>query len=101
MAVTRIACNLSTLMGKKKIRSVLQLSKMTGLDRGTLTRLWKETAEGVSFRTLLQLCTVLQCDVGDLLHVERDERPSSFESPHGRVAEGKKPGGERREEGLR
>lgn len=57
---------LSRLMGEKRLK-ISEVSRLTGVDRGTITRLYQETAVRVELDTLEQLCRVLECGVGDLL----------------------------------
>jgi len=61
-----IKCHLSRLMGEKKLK-IADVSRLTGVNRGTITRLYHETAVRVDLETLDQLCRVLQCEIRDLL----------------------------------
>lgn len=60
-----IKCNLSRIMGEKKLK-ISDVSRDTGINRGTLTRLYQETAERIDLDVLDQLCIYLDCKVGDL-----------------------------------
>lgn len=60
-----IKCNLSRIMGEKKLK-ISDVSRDTGINRGTLTRLYQETAERIDLEVMDQLCEYLHCDVGDL-----------------------------------
>jgi putative transcriptional regulator len=62
-----IKCNLSRLMGEKKLK-ISDVAKDTGINRGTITRLYHETAVRVDFEVLDKLCVYLECDVSDLLN---------------------------------
>jgi putative transcriptional regulator len=65
-----IKCNLSRLMGEQKLK-ISELSRDTGINRGTLTRLYQETAERVELDVLDKLCIYLNCEIGDLLqHID-------------------------------
>ncbi len=65
-----IKCNLSRIMGEKKLK-ISDLSRETGINRGTLTRLYQETAERVELDVLDKLCTHLNCEIADLLqHIQ-------------------------------
>ena len=68
-----IKIELEEMMWKRRVKSVNQLSKMTGLARTTITRILKGEAEQISFETLEKLCDVLQCDVADLIVRRKDE----------------------------
>lgn len=60
-----IKCNLSRILGEKKLK-ISDVSRDTGINRGTLTRLYQETAERIDLEVMDQLCDYLKCDVGDL-----------------------------------
>lgn len=60
-----IKCNLSRIMGEKKLK-ISDVSRETGINRGTLTRLYQETAERIDLDVLEQLCNYLKCEVGEL-----------------------------------
>lgn len=60
-----IKCHLSRLMGEKKLK-IVDVARETGVNRGTVTRLYHETASRVELETIEALCRFLECDVGDL-----------------------------------
>lgn len=60
-----IKCNLSRIMGEKKLK-ISDISRDTGINRGTLTRLYQETAERIELEVMDQLCQYLECEVGEL-----------------------------------
>ncbi len=60
-----IKCNLSRIMGEKKLK-ISDVSRDTGINRGTLTRLYQETAERIDIEVMNLLCEYLECEVGDL-----------------------------------
>lgn len=66
-----IKCNLSRIMGEKKLK-ISEISRDTGINRGTLTRLYQETAERIDLDVLDQLCNYLDCTVGDLFENQRN-----------------------------
>jgi len=68
-----IKIELEEMMWKRKIKSVNQLSKLTGLSRQTLTRLIKGEADRIGLDTLETLCNVLECDVTDLIVRKKDK----------------------------
>lgn len=74
--------HLSRLMGEKRLK-ISEVSRLTGVDRGTITRLYQETAVRVELDTLEQLCRVLECGVGDLLEYlpEPDTRSNPRPEP--------------------
>lgn len=62
-----IKSNLAQLMLDKKVRSIAELSRETGLNRRTLTNLYDDKNTGVDYATLIILCRFFNCAVGDLL----------------------------------
>ena len=60
-----IKCHLSTLMGAKKLK-LIDVARDTGINRGTITRLYHETATRVDLEVIETLCRYLDCEVGEL-----------------------------------
>lgn len=60
-----IKCHVSRLMGEKK-KKISDVSVATGINRGTLTRLYYEKAERIELDTLDKLCEYFECDVQDI-----------------------------------
>lgn len=60
-----IKCHLSRLMGERKLK-IADLARETGINRGTVTRLYFETAERVELEVIDILCKYFQCAVSDL-----------------------------------
>lgn len=48
------------------------IAKETGLSKTTIRALFYETAKGIQFQTLQTLCIYLNCEVGDLLEIEKE-----------------------------
>ena len=67
-----IKCNLSRLMGEKKLK-ISDVAKDTGINRGTITRLYHETAVRIDFEVLQKLCIYLECGIGELLEVNKSD----------------------------
>lgn len=59
-------------MGQKKIKSINQLSKETGISRPTLTRIYNDESDRIEFLTVQKLCDYFECNVGDLLVLEEE-----------------------------
>lgn len=57
-------------MGEKKLK-ISDVSNETGINRGTITRLYHETAVRVEFEVLEQLCNYLGCGIEDLLEIQK------------------------------
>jgi putative transcriptional regulator len=73
-----IRCHLSRLMGERKLK-IADVARAVGINRGTLTRLYYETAERVELDAVSALCAYFDCDIGELLEFVVEERRS-----HGR-----------------
>ena len=61
-----IKSHLSRLLGERRLK-ISDVSRDTGIDRGTVTRIYHETAERIELVVLSQLCDYLGCTVSDLL----------------------------------
>jgi putative transcriptional regulator len=66
-----IKVHLSRIMGEKRI-TVAELSRMTGLHRNGISKLYNEETDGVKFETLDKICDVLECSVADLIEYQRE-----------------------------
>lgn len=62
---TMVRCHLSTLMGRDKLR-ISDVSRLTGLNRSTVTSLYKETVTRVDVAAIDALCNLFRCSVGEL-----------------------------------
>ena len=60
-----IRCHLSRLMGERKM-NIADVARETGLNRNTVTLLYKETATRVDLSAINAMCELFDCDVGDL-----------------------------------
>ena len=61
-----IRCHLGRLLGERKLK-ISDVARDTGINRGTLTRLYQETAERVDLDAIDQLCSYLHVSVSDIL----------------------------------
>ena len=68
-----IKCHLSRIMGEKKLK-ISDLSSSTGINRGTLTRLYKETATRIDVDVIEKLCVFFDCSVNDLFEYLPDKQ---------------------------
>lgn len=66
-----IRCHFARLLGERKLK-IADVARDTGINRGTLTRLYYETAERVEIDVLDKLCDYFGIDLPELL-----ERTSS------------------------
>jgi len=67
-----IKCHLSKLMGEKKVK-IIDVARETGVNRGTITRLYHETASRVELEVIDALCRYLECEVGELFELVDSE----------------------------
>ncbi len=67
-----IRCHLSRLMGEHKMK-IADVARETGLNRNTVTLLYKETANRLELDAIDKLCRLFQCEVGELLECVPDE----------------------------
>ncbi len=69
-----VRCHLSTLMGRDKLR-ISDVSRLTGLNRSTVTSLYKETVTRIDVTAIDALCSLFRCSVGELFeHVPDSDR---------------------------
>lgn len=68
-----VKCHLSRLLGERRLK-ISDVARDTGINRGTLTRLYHESAERVELSVISALCAYLNCDVSDLLEYVKDGR---------------------------
>ena len=61
-----IRCHLARLMGERKLK-IVDVARETGLNRNTVTLLYKETAQRIDLDAIDKLCELFECEVGDLL----------------------------------
>lgn len=61
-----IRCHFARLLGERKLK-ISDVARDTGINRGTLTRLYYETAERIDLEVLDQLCSYFGVDLPELL----------------------------------
>ncbi|MCO7246598.1 helix-turn-helix transcriptional regulator [Halomonas sp. Mc5H-6] len=64
-----VRCHLARLMGEHKMK-IVDVARETGLNRNTITLLYKETAQRIDLDALDKLCSLFKCEVGDLLEYQ-------------------------------
>lgn len=67
-----IRCHFARLIGERKLK-ISDVARDTGINRGTLTRLYYETAERIELDVLDKLCDYFGVDLPELL--QRDQDP--------------------------
>ena len=63
-----VKCHLSTIMGERRLK-IADVSRDTGINRGTITLMYNEEATRVDLDVIESLCTYLRIDIGDLYQV--------------------------------
>ena len=67
-----IKCHLSRVLGERKLK-ISDVARDTGINRGTLTRMYHETLMRVDLETINTLCEYLSISVGELLEYQKNE----------------------------
>jgi len=75
--IIMVKCHLSRLMGERKLK-IADLSRDTGINRGTATRLYYETAERIEIEVINSLCQYFNCSISDLLEYVPDDHVSDL-----------------------
>ena len=60
-----IKCHLSKIMGEKRLK-IADVARETGLNRGTITRMYNETATRIELNAIETLCRYLNVKIEDL-----------------------------------
>jgi putative transcriptional regulator len=82
-----LKCHLSRLMGERRLK-IADVARLTSVNRGTITRLYYETASRVELEVIEELCRVLDCEVGDLFeYVPGAHASTGSREPEGDGAE--------------
>nr|WP_028764588.1 helix-turn-helix transcriptional regulator [Shewanella colwelliana] len=66
-----LKCNLSRILGEKRLK-VADVARDTDINRGTITRLYNETATRVELDVIEKLCKYLDVEIGELLEIQRN-----------------------------
>ena len=66
-----VKCNLSTLMGTKRL-NIQDVFEATGLSRRTISELYHDKVTRVDYGTINKLCSFLKCEVKDLIEYTAD-----------------------------
>lgn len=69
-----IRCHFARLLGDRKLK-IADVARDTGINRGTLTRLYYETAERVEMDVLDKLCDYFAIDLPELLQRTTSSAP--------------------------
>lgn len=64
--------NLRVLMAKNKM-NIQDVSDATGLSRKSISKLYHETSVQITFDVIGKLCTLFECEPGDLIYIDEEE----------------------------
>ena len=73
---TMVKCHLSTIMGERRLK-IADVARDTGINRGTITRMYHEEATRVDLDIIESLCTYLRINVGDLYEIINEDSNGS------------------------
>lgn len=66
-----LKCNLSKIMGEKRLK-VADVARDTGINRGTITRIYNEEATRIELEVVEKLCDYLEIEVGELYEIVKE-----------------------------
>ena len=67
-----IRIKLSELLGKKRM-SRRELAQLIGVRPNTVGDMYNDNVKRLDITTLNKICTVLECDISDILEFTKDE----------------------------
>lgn len=67
-----IRIKLSELLGKKRM-SRRELAQLIGVRPNTIGDMYNDNVKRLDVATLNKICTVLECDISDILEFTKDE----------------------------
>lgn len=70
----QIKIKLYEAMAKRDIRTIAEMSRLSGLSRKSISNIINEQTTRLDLNTLYKLCTALNCKVGDLVVMERNDK---------------------------
>ena len=71
----KVCCRLCVLMGAKRV-TIQDIHLNTGLSRNTIANLYYDRATRIDYETINKLCDYFNCEVGDLLKIEKADSES-------------------------
>jgi len=72
-----IRCHLARVMGDKRLK-IVDVARDTGINRGTITRMYHDQAERVELEVLDVLCRYLEVEIGELYEFLDDSDENSI-----------------------
>lgn len=73
VSIMKLRCQLSNLMGRDKM-NIQDVCRATGLSRNTVADLYYEKSVRINYETILLLCKLFNCEVGELFVIEKDTK---------------------------
>jgi putative transcriptional regulator len=73
----KLRCQLSILMGRDKM-NIQDVCRATGLSRNTVADLYYEKSVRINYNTILLLCKLFNCEVGELFVIEKDAKEDNI-----------------------
>jgi len=77
MCRMKLRCQLSILMGRDKM-NIQDVCRATGLSRNTVADLYYEKSVRINYSTILLLCKLFNCEVGELFVIEKDAKEDNI-----------------------
>ncbi|WP_369371275.1 helix-turn-helix domain-containing protein [Vibrio ezurae] len=72
MYIMNIKCNLPRILGERRMK-ISDLSRLTGVHRNILTRIYNESANRVDLDVIVAICAGLSIQVGELYEVVEED----------------------------
>ncbi|MED6316510.1 MAG: helix-turn-helix transcriptional regulator [Pseudomonadota bacterium] len=67
-----LKCHLSKIMGEKRLK-IADVARDTGINRGTITRLYNEEATRIELEVIEKLCLYLKVNIHELYELRLEE----------------------------
>ncbi len=65
-----VKCHLSRIMGERRLK-IADVARETGVNRGTITRMYNESATRIELDVIEALCRFLDIQIADLYEIEK------------------------------
>ena len=69
----KIEIRLLEVMGKRKIRTIKDAAKRTGLSRKAISQAINNQTHRMNMDTIIKICVGLDCEIGELLVLKKGE----------------------------
>jgi len=75
-----VRVTLDVMLARRKVRAK-DLAMKVGISETQMSLLRTGKVKGMRFETLSKLCLLLECQPGDIIEYDRDEKDLNLESP--------------------